>query len=243
MAFVATPGLRLPSLAMGFLGMIDEKYFGQRFSRFLRNTPQIRYMGHLFTKEEQATIDAEWLEKNPQGNNGVVFAAEVSEDGRIIKIRKTSFAARQSRGKEIKGISIPEFKTVNIASFGVTRDGSLMSGYHKRAEADYPFAGILDIKSLVRHAKREVREESGLKARSMRIVGIVFDEKTVNFVVLFDAPTEEKCKLSFQKRNDPDEEMGYLVFYPQTEEGIKGVLSRRKSWPYMEEALLAALHV
>ncbi|WP_156877723.1 hypothetical protein [Shimazuella kribbensis] len=224
MTFVATPGLSLPG--------VD-------------NTPQICDMGPLFSKEDQAIIDADWNEKNPNGNNGTVFAAEVFQNGRMIYIWKTSFAARQSRGKLIKGVYVPNFKTTNIASFGKTEDGEFVSGHHLRAKKDYPFAGILDGKDLAQHAKREILEESGLEARSLRIVGIVYDDKqrTINFVGLFDAPSREECERLFAQRSDPDQEMGHLVFYPMSVEGIKKVVSENDSWPYLEESLLAALNM
>jgi hypothetical protein len=236
MSFIATPGHPLPSLARGLLAQ-----FLEPFSWIRGNFPQVRYMGNLLSKKDQAIVDAEWRLQNPDGNNGRCFAAVVSPDGRMVHLWKTSFAARQLRGQTVKGIYIPDFLTVNIASVGVTADGDFVAGDHKQAGI-FPFGGVLDILSLIRHAKREIREESGITPYNLRIVGIVRDKRSVNFVGLFDAPSKEECLRLFDRRDDPDGEMTRLIFFPPSAEGIGEVLGQHpKKWAPLGEVLKTAL--
>jgi hypothetical protein len=138
------------------------------------------------------------------------------------------------------------FKTVNITSIGLRkqdrqsgRKAYVLAGDHRRAGA-FPFGGILDVPDLFEHAKREIREESGLAPNNLQIIGVVPDENSINFVGVYDIPTRSKCRRLFQLRKDQDREMRDLVFIPEDE--IDETLSRySKQWAYLLPAVKRAL--
>lgn len=252
--------------------------------------PNEHLVGALLPEWLQAKIDADWQSANPEGHNGRVYAAHVSDDADDVFLWDTSFAVRAASraGKELEidisslGMDfttfrqeysklldrlerLPEemvlvelrggvlavkiqFKTVNITSFGVRRwrwfpkwvanrlPKWLVAGDHKKAGA-FPFGGILNIPDLFAHAEREIKEESGLPAVNLQIIGVVRDKKSIHFVGIFDAPSKRECRRRFDRREDPDNEMQNLLFLSSTEEA-NGLI---KKWSPLGEVVEAAL--
>jgi hypothetical protein len=129
------------------------------------------------------------------------------------------------------------FKTLNIASFGVSRRLSwlpkkltswlpkwissrlhqltFVAGKHKEFGA-FPFKGSLNKGDLFNYARCKINEQSGMPADEMRNIGIVSDDFCINYVVLFDAPTVKKCRSLFALRKD--KQMSEIIFFTSSEE-------------------------
>jgi hypothetical protein len=137
-------------------------------------------------------------------------------------------------------VVIVEFKTVNIASFGLSQTPGgkkrLIAGDHRRAGV-FPFSVILNEPDIFAHAVREIFEKSGCIARNLRVIGVVLDDpKSYNFVGIFDAPMRTKgARRNFKRRQDPDGEMRHLVVIPEGK--VDEVLSSYpKQWPPLAAA-------
>ncbi|MCH5583492.1 hypothetical protein MK805_00715 [Shimazuella sp. AN120528] len=134
-----------------------------------------------------------------------------------------------------------DFKTVGMASIGLTPEGVAVIGNRHWMGASL-FSGVLDELDLFSDARRQIQMTSGLPPHNLRIIGIVrneVDKRHIHYVSVFDAPEMDECLRLFDLQKNMDW-MDRFVFIPKG--GVDEELSKHEDkWEYMKTALEAAL--